>query len=402
MDNENSIKNILIHGAGQVVNLLAPFLVAFYIIPICGVDKWGIIGVVTTVYILLGLVIEFGANLIGVKEISTFRLKANYLRKYIGLNYKFRLYCCSFLTIILTIVFLILKVDASYYWGLTMVAAWYYNPIWIYQAQESFKKINYIIFWSKLIYVLSIYLLVKQPEDYVYVVGILGFSNSMLYAFYYYKVPKNLDISLKRIVLFIKKNTFIVGSNFAVNLYTQAPVFIISATLGSTYAGIYKIVDLFLVAFRSYLGVFFNVTYPKFCNLFALNLKSAKNYLFKMTAINVILLVVVSVLITSSMPFILDFYNVTNTVKQGLLLGSFMLFLPIIVALNIPFYQTLLFRNKHKIILLILSSALLITFGLGILLTNNFGLNGIITALYTTEIFITISMWAIGKKYLAT
>lgn len=401
MDNQTSIKNILIHGAGQVVNLLAPFLVALYVIPVCGVDKWGIVGLVTTVYILLGLIIEFGANLIGVKEISAYRSKIAYLKNYIGLNYKYRLICCIVLTILLVIIFSILNVDKTYYWGLTWIVAWYYNPIWIYQAQESFKKINHIIFWSKLIYVIGIYFLIKKPEDYVYVVGILGVANSIIYAWFYYKISKNTKLSVKRVKVFIQHNKSIVLSNFSISFYTQAPVFIIKIVLGNTYAGIYKIIDLFLVAFRSYLGVFFNVTYPSYCNLIATNFKAAKAYVFKMTFFNVMFLSIVAVIIVFIMPYLGEFFNLNNEVNEGLKLSSFLLFLPIIVALNIPFYQTLLFKNQHRKILLILSVALLITVVLGFVLTYNYGLYGIIATLYITEIFVTGSMWITGKKELS-
>lgn len=400
MDNQTSIKNIIIHGAGQVVNLLAPFLVAFYVVPVCGIDKWGIVGLVTSVYILLGLIIEFGANLIGVKEISAYRSKIAYLKNYIGLNYKYRLICCIVLAVLLTIVFISLKVDKTYYWGLTWLIAWYYNPIWIYQAQESFKKINLIIFWSKLIYVIGIYLLIKKPEDYVYVVGILGVSNSIIYGWFYYKISKNTKLSVKRVIIFIRQNKSIVVSNFAISLYTQAPVFIIKIVLGNTYAGIYKIIDLFLVAFRSYLGVFFNVTYPTYCNLIVTNFKAAKAYVFKMAFFNVIFLSIVAVVTVLIIPYLAGFFDLNNEVNEGLKLSSFLLFLPIIVALNIPFYQTLLFKNHHTKILIILSSALLITIVLGFVLTGNYGLYGIIVTLYITEVFVTGSMWLNGKKEL--
>lgn len=400
MDNQTSIKNILIHGAGQVVNLLAPFLVALYVVPVCGIDKWGIVGVVTTVYILLGLIIEFGANLIGVKEISAYRSKTAYLKNYIGLNYRYRLICCVVLTVLLLILFISLKVDESYYWGLTWILAWYYNPIWIYQAQESFKKINHIIFWSKLIYVIGIYFLVQKPEDYVYVVGILGVSNSIIYSWFYYKISKNTKLSVKRVRIFIKQNKSIVLSNFSISFYTQAPVFIINTVLGNTYAGIYKIIDLFLVAFRSYLGVFFNVTYPSYCNLLVSNFKAAKAYVLKMTFFNVMFLSIIALIIVFIMPYLADIFDLDNDVNEGLKLSSFLLFLPIIVALNIPFYQTLLFKNHHKKILVILSTALLITVVLGFVSTYNYGLYGIIFTLYITEIFVTGSMWVTGKKEL--
>ncbi len=400
MDNKVSIKNIILHGAGQVVNLLAPFLVALYVIPVCGVDKWGIVGVVTTVYILLGLVIEFGANLIGVKEISSNRLKKTYLKNYIGLNYSYRLLCCIFLTVLLLAIFIVLKVDTTYYWGLTWILALYYNPIWIYQAHESFGKINSIIFWSKLIYVIGIYLLVKKTEDYVYVVGILGVSNSVIYGWFYYKISKNTKLSAKRVWVFIHQNKSIVLSNFSISFYTQAPVFIINTVLGNTYAGIFKIIDLFLVAFRSYLGVFFNVTYPSYCNLIVTNFKTAKNYLFKMTFFNTIFLIGTAVVIVVLMPFLSEFFNLNYQVNEGLKLSSLLLFLPIIVAWNIPFYQTLLFKNHHNRILIILSTALIIMIALGFVLTYSYGLYGIIVTLYITEIFVTASMWINGKKEL--
>ncbi len=402
MGNQSSIKNILIHGAGQFVNLLAPFLVAFYVIPICGVDKWGIIALVTTVYILLGLIVEFGANLIGVKELSTNRLQTAYLKSYIGLNYNYRLICCVVLTVLLIAVFFVLKVDKSYYWGLTWIVAAYYNPIWVYQAQESFKKINNIIFWSKLLYVLGIYFLINKPEDYIYVVGILGLANSLIYAWFYYKIPKNNKLSSKKAIVFIQQNKSIVASNFAISLYTQAPVFIINSILGNTYAGIYKIIDLFLVAFRSYLGVFFNVTYPTYCNLLVTRFNEAKKYLLKMTAFNLLFLLISCVIVILIMPYLIDCFNVTTHVKEGLKLASLLLFLPIIIALNIPFYQTLLFKSKHKNILIISVTALLITLFLGFILTKIYGLYGIILTLYLTEIFVTLCMYIIGKRELNT
>ena len=101
------------------------------------------------------------------------------------------------------------------------------------------------------------------------------------------------------------------------------------------------------------------------------------------------------------MPYLADFFDLNDDVNVGLKLSSFLLFLPIIVASNIPFYQTLLFKKHHRKILIILSTALLITVVLGFILTYNYGLYGIIFTLYITEIFVTGSMWLTGKKELS-
>ena len=400
-NNQSPIKNTIIHGAGQVINLLAPFLVAFFVIPLCGVDKWGIVGVVTSIYMLLGLLIEFGANLVGVKELSAHRANPRYIENYIGLNYKYRLICCIFLTLLLVIIFLILKVDPTYYWGLTWIVAWYYNPIWIFQAREAFPTINKIIFWSKLIYVISIYLFIKNANDYVYVVGILGFSNSLIYAWFYFRISKNKRLSSKRLIVFIKQNQAIVVSNFAISCYTQAPVFIIDAVLGNTVTGIFKIIDLFLVAFRSYLGVFFNVTYPNFCYLMANRFKKAQSYALKATSLNICFLAIAALFIILFTPYITTHFQFSSEIKEGLRLSSYLLFLPIIIALNIPFYQALLYKGRHKQILKISLAAVGITLILGVFLTKSLGFKGMIIALYLTEIFVTTSMWFRGKKELS-
>ncbi len=399
MNGEASIKNIFTHGAGQIINLLAPFLVALYVIPVCGVAHWGIVSVVTSLYILAGLLVEFGANLIGVKELSAYRENLQYVRNYISLNYRYRLICCLLITMVLVAVFLILKVDPTYYWGLTWMAAWYYSPLWIYQAGEDFKKINKIIFFSKFLYILSIYIFVKNKEDYVYVVGLLGICNSIVYGWYYYQIPKS-RIALKRVFVFVRQNKAIVVSNFAINCYTQAPVFIIDAVLGNTATGIFKIIDLFLTAFRSYLGVFFNVTYPRFCSLMMSGKGMARRYAYKMTVGNLLFLTGSVAVIVIALPYVLGYFDFSEEVRQGLNYSSYLLFLPVIIALNIPFYQVLLFRKQNGFIVGTSVVGLVITVVLGICLTRAYGLLGICVMMYTVEIFITMRFLLKGKKNL--
>jgi len=397
---DSSIKNIIIHGAGQMINLLAPFLVMPYVLSVCGIDKWGIIGTVTSVYILVGLLIEFGANLIGVKELSAFRNNVVFLKSYIGVNYKFRLFSCLILTAVLTAVFQVFKVDASFYWGLSWMIAWYYNPLWIFQAQEDFKKINKIIFLSKAVYVLGVYLMVTTKEDYIYVVGILGFSNSVFYAWYYYQVPKH-RVAFKRVPVFFRQNSAIVVSNFAISFYTQAPILIIKVILGDIAAGIFNVINLFLTVFRSYLGVFFNVTYPRFCYLLAKSTAKAKSYGFKMMKINVVLLLVSAVIIFLTLPYAVGLYDFSNDVLEGLAFSSFLLFLPVIIALNIPYYQLLLFKKQNNTILKISVGGAIITLVLGTLLTYFFGLTGICVMLYVVELYVLLSFWRRGTKLLS-
>jgi len=303
------------------------------------------------------------------------------------------------ITLVLVTVFLILDVDLTYYWGLSWMAAWYYNPLWIYQAEENFKKINKIIFFSKALYILGIYLFIKDMHDYIYVVGLLGICNSLVYGWFYYQIPQR-NIAFKRVFVFIRQNKSIVVSNFAINCYTQAPVFIIDAVLGNTAAGIFKIIDLFLTAFRSYLGVFFNVTYPRFCALMVSGRASARRYAYTMTMGNLIFLAVSVTVIVFTLPFLTDYFAFSADVVQGFRYSSYLLFLPLIIALNIPFYQILLFKRQNGFILVTSVIGLLITIALGVYLTRKYGLLGVCMMMYAVEIFITMRFLLKGRKNL--
>lgn len=392
------IKNIITYGASQILNLLAPFLVGIFVIPIVGLENWGVIGVTTACYVLLGIFIEFGSNLIGVKEVSAFLHNKNYVENYINTVYTFRLYITIAITCVLLILFIFLNLDGSYYFGLFWMIAWYYNPLWVYQGRQDFKSLNTIVILSKILYLILIFLFIETRNNYVYVVGLLGFSNATIYALYYYKLNVKYVI-FKRAFLIYHKNKAIVMSNFAINAYTQAPVFIIDGVLGSTASGIYKVIDLFITAFRSYLGVFFNVTFPNFCSVVASNLKEGKVYSIKMTGLNLLFLLVVTVVIFILIPFSIEYFNMSKNIAEAFNLCRYLLFLPVIIAVNIPFYQMLLYQNENKKLVHISLFALFLTLLVGFILANYFGLTGTIISLYIVELFIMINFVVYSKKY---
>jgi len=397
---KHSLINFIVHGAGQIVNLLAPFIVMPYIIKVCGVENWGKIGVATSLFIVLCLLIEFGSNLIGVKEVSAYRNATNYLKKYIGTLYQYRMFSTIILLGICIFTFLILNVEAVFYFGLLSLVAQLFNPIWFFQGLEDFKTINKIIIISKVLYVVLVFILVRKTEDYVYVVGILGFANTLVYAYYYSKIPKVFSTSQKRLLSFVKKNQAIVISNFAITFYSNAPVFIISIFLGDFYTGIYKISDMIITVFRSYLGVFFNVSYPRYCYLLQEKWSEGIRYIRKITGFNILFLGFVTTLLFLLYIVGIDYFNIETSLKEGLSLSKYLCFLPIIIALNIPYYQTLLYFHKTKTLVNFSLFGAMAMFVLGTLLTWKFHLEGTIVSIYIVEMFITLAMFTKGKPLL--
>lgn len=391
------IRNFAIFGSGQFINLVTPLLVAPYVLSICGVENWGKIGVATSFYIILGIFIDFGSQLIGVKEISSNKNDVANITNYLNETYAFRICIFLLLAFIVTLLLLFVpNIDIQLYGlGSVSLLAQFLNPIWYYIGKENFASINKIIFFSKGLFVLLVYVLVKEKSDYVLVVFFLGIANTFVYLYYFIRMYVSnqmsiLSVSLKNLFDLLRKEFPIVVSNLSICIYTQSPIFIINYILGDYHAGIYKIGEMILNVFRSYLSVFFNVSFPKFCSIYADNKANGIFYLKKVNSINILLLVLGIVCILIFGITILRHITINRTMYDLVIYYLGFVFIPIVIAVNIPFYQFLIFKNKQKILSRILSfSAILMLFGC-YFFTKYFHLNGSLIAVFAIETIISL------------
>ncbi|PBJ12706.1 oligosaccharide flippase family protein [Flavobacterium sp. ACN6] len=393
------IRNYIIFGSGQFVNLLAPLLVAPYVISVCGIEQWGKIGAATSVFIILEIFIDFGSKLLGVKEISSNKENKNRVSEYLSVTYAFRFIALLFIIFCIIFVFVLVpNLDFKLYiLGSCLLVSQFFNPIWFYIGIENFKRINKIIIISKAIYILSVYLVVNQKSDYIYVIFLLGIANILVYSYYYFKIFKEykmslLSISKNKLIDSVKKEYPIVVSNLSIAVYTNFPILIIKYILGDFYAGIYKIGDMFLSILRSYLTVFFSVSFPKFCSIYFENKREAISHLKKVNIANILFLALVVVILYIVSFFFINKFDLDKKVLTSLLFCTNFLFVSLIVALNIPFYQMLILKNQQNKIARISFFGSLLMFVSCYFLSKNFNLQGSIISIYIVEIFITTSI----------
>jgi O-antigen/teichoic acid export membrane protein len=276
-----------------------------------------------------------------------------------------------------------------------MLLAQVFNPLWIYQGEEDFKTSNIIIFISKGVYVVSVILLIKNKEDYIYIIPLLGLANFFIYFIYFVKIHKHNNLllfsnSYENLKIESLNTYSILLSNIFISIYINAPIIIVKYILGDYAAGIYKIGDMLLTIYRSYLSVFFNVSFPKFCNFQTQNLKKGFSYLKSINILNIVFLLISSVIIYFAVIIYISNFSIDNNINNTILFCSKFLFIPIVIALNIPFYQILIFNNQQKAILKIIFSSTIIMLLMCYFLTLKYNVLGTLVSIYISESLTTL------------
>jgi O-antigen/teichoic acid export membrane protein len=392
------IKDYLVYGSGQIINLIVPLLISPFIISKCGIENFGKVGFVTSIFLILSLFIDFGSTLIGVKEISINKNKKVYIRNYLNTVYSLKIiiFLAILFVLLNTIFFLNNTIEYKLYlFSIPVLISQVFNPLWIYQGKEDFKTSNIIIFISKGIYIVSVLLLIKKKEDYVYIIPLLGLANFFTYFIYFIKIHKHYNLLLFSITYKNLKidflNTYsILLSNIFISIYINSPIIIVKYILGDYAAGIYKIGDMLLTTYRSYLSVFFNVSFPKFCDFQTQNLKKGLSYLKNINIINIVFLLISSVIIYIVTIIYVSNFSIDNNINRIILFCSKFLFIPILIALNIPFYQMLIFNNQQKAILKIIFLSTIIMLLMCYFLTLKYNVLGTLVSIYISESLTTL------------
>lgn len=398
MINKLGLKNYASYGFGQIISLLTPIIIAPKLISVCGLNNWGKIAVAISIFLIINIFIDFGNFLTGIKTISINKDNPNKITEYLTAIYNFKLVMLLTVLLIFGITIILLNQNLLLYlFGLIYLIALATNPIWYFQALEDYKTINVIILISRILQITLIYSFINSQNDYVFYFLFLGISNFIVNIFFLKRVFFENDVKISKNIFknfkdVFKKEISIVMSNLSISLYVNVPIMIISSVLGNYETGIYKIAEMLLGLLRSFLSVFFAVSFPRFCKMYEDNKKEGISFLKLTTKINITFLFSLACLIL----VIYFFFPFENYFSNGSIsIIDFVVkvvFIPFIIAINIPFYQLLLYYSKEKYLSYISLMGVVLMFASCYFLSIIFNLTGSLISLYLVEIFMSSSI----------
>jgi O-antigen/teichoic acid export membrane protein len=363
-----------IYGFGQFFNLVTPLLLIPYIVLVCGEENFGKISVAISISFFLIVFIDYGSELIGVRDISINRNDVKKRDEIYLTNLCARFFVLLFvIAISLLAIFCIpfLKQEATLYsLTLLVVIGQYFNQSWFLQAVDNMVWISLSNIISKLIYLIGVLLLVTKPQDYIYVNFYFGLgtliSSSIftILIFKKYKIHFKL-VSLQSVKQFLVNDFKILSSQIfgAVQLYS--PVILVSIVGGNFVAGQYRIVEQIIVTFKTYIFLFFNFTYPRVCyDLAEKKLSIAKKNWSVINAANVLFVIFLMTVLFIYAEKIIVYFNGSDVLYLSSLLRV-AIFIPITLAISIALKQLILaFDYQKKYVFITAISVILSTMGI--------------------------------------
>lgn len=262
---KNYIYLLMIQGA----NFILPLITIPYLVRTLGINKFGIVMVAQSFAILLTIITEFGLDMSATRQVALIKNDKKKVSQYFFDVFFLKMFLVIIAFIILA--FFIFYVDKFsreylvYFFSFGMVFGEALFPAFFFRGIEEMRIITIINVLAKVIFTISVFIIIKTPEDYHYVPilnglgfilsGCLGFILSLKYVSFMKPIfNEAISIAKESFSLFL--------SNLAVSFYTKINTLIVGIFISDSVAGVYSSMEKLVVATKSIYIPLYQALFP--------------------------------------------------------------------------------------------------------------------------------------------
>jgi PST family polysaccharide transporter len=239
----------------KIFNLISPLIIFPFLLRILGKENYGLVIFAESVITYFVIFINYGFNLSATKEISFYRNDYKMKNEIISSVYTLKaiFFLLSILLLFIFFQFSNIAYQNKVLFLFTMLLGLYevLNPVWYFQGIEKLKPITIISLISKLFFITTVFIFIKNKEDYIFVPLINGFCLIIPLIFILYKIYKKENIKFKipkKIVLikYFKESSLYFTSSISIKIFTNTNRFLIGSLIGLDKLAIYDVLDKFI------------------------------------------------------------------------------------------------------------------------------------------------------------
>lgn len=387
----------------NVINFIFPLLIAPRIIQKCGLEGFGIVILFQSIAIFVASITDYGFNINATREVTLNQDNPAFINKYffVVTYSKVILLGIAFLLSILIYLFFpkVNEYALLYFTSLFILLGRTFNPLWILRSIHQLKYFFYFFIFFKILSFLMIFLFLENRENSYLVnltigsldvvtclLSVLVLVNRMKWKYYRpdFNAIKNEIVS--------GFGVFIQVISINANAYLNP---IILGLFVSEYAlGIYCVVEKIILVVRFCGSFIIQSLFPKACEIAAKDPMSYKKFARKLFVFLSLSMVVAALLLTFFSDVIVSYFVKSDRVECSAFL-VYNSFIPLVVALNMVPYLTFMVYGKEQAVTKIIILSVFINGALNTILSRQFGIFGISSGIYITELILSISLWAI-------
>lgn len=392
----------------QSTNLLLPLIVTPYLVRTVGADRVGVLAVSQAIVAFLTVLTDYGFHLTAVREVSVHRDDRRTLQTAWNEVTATKLLLLGLALALLAGVTEVIPDfranRAVFIGGALLLLGQTLLPTWFFQGLEWMRPVTVLNAGAKLLAGVLVLVLVRAPADVALVNPLLSLGSLLPALVFLAWVPRRYGIqrawpAFRAVGHRLRTGFPVFVSGLSVALYTNSNVLILRAFTNDTAVGYYSVIDKLITAIRQIGAVFFQVTYPRACQIAAEAGHQLRPF-YRRYFLPLLLLngFVALGLWVFDEPILTYFTGEINPLTRQVL--HLLAWVPVVVSLNIPFYQSLLIGDHRYTYSGILSVGAVLCMALNAALAARFGAPGTAAAVLGAESFVTAALiWAVEVRY---
>jgi len=389
-------QNLLALYGVQFTNYLLPLLMLLYLARVLGPEAWGAVAIVQSFAQYLSLLVEYGFNLSATREVARNRTDQTTLAKLLaGVS------GAKLILALLAIIFAFLLSlwvdnlgrDPLLLWsGVFWAVASAFSPIWFFQGLERLRLVAGLEVGTKLVSLILIFVLVREPSDAWKVLFLQGLSSALtsgLAFFWAYREVGLRWVGWTAVLGALRSGWSLFFFRAAVSLYTVGNVFIlglfVAPHLVAYYAGAERLTKAFLGMLEPLNRTFF----PRLSHLARHSIRDAAWLASKVTLVMGSGGLMGACLVALLAPWIVGLLLGTDYEPAVPLMRILVVLLPMIALSNALGIQWMLALGLDRTFNIVILTAGLLNLGLAMMLVPGLGNVGMAYVVVLVEVFVT-------------
>ncbi|WP_316737848.1 oligosaccharide flippase family protein [Pedobacter aquatilis] len=345
------VSNFLNLSSIQISNTLLILLIYPIITRIVGIENFGMVMLANTFSGLSSIIINYGTNQSGVRDVATYSTNKIALDKVFSNTIWIRILIFAGYLLLL---FILQWAQIRYYSFIILstpiVLAEVLNPLFFFLGAEKLKLYNIANLISKIVIILAVVIFIKGAKDSEWVNFIIGLATTLTYSLLLILLIKNQQLNFqfpdkKVITKIAKDNFFLTINNISVHLQQSLMVFALAKWGTPLWLGAYSLCDKVISSSRILIISVSNAIYPKAAQIFADSTEAWKTYKGKMSKLIAGMFFLLSLTLFIMPGFVVQLLSGEHN-QDAINFLRLMAFVPFLAALNVLNVLDLLLKNN--------------------------------------------------------